>query len=64
MTGATYHVSRCSFGLCLRLLLQEPCGILAKPKNNSNLKAKYIHTYMHACMHACIHTYITQHNTT
>ena len=35
MTGATYSVTRCSFGLCLRLLLREPCGILAEPKQNS-----------------------------
>ena len=32
MTGATHYVTKCSFGLCLRLLLQEPCGILAEPK--------------------------------
>ena len=31
MTGAKYSVTRRSFGLCLRLLLREPCGILAGP---------------------------------
>ena len=35
MTGAKYYVIRCSFGLFLRLLLREPCGILAEPKQNS-----------------------------
>ena len=34
MTGANYYVTRCSFGLCVRLLLREPCGILAEPKRN------------------------------
>ena len=36
MTCAKYYVTRCSFGLCLRLLLREPCGILAEPKQNSH----------------------------
>ena len=35
MAGANYSVTRCSFALCLRLLLREPCGILAEPKQNS-----------------------------
>ena len=37
MTGATYYVTRCSFGLCLRLLFREPCGILAEPKQVKDL---------------------------
>ena len=41
MTGATYSVTRCSFGLCLRLLLREPCGNLAGPQQNSTAPIKH-----------------------
>ena len=49
MAGAKYYVTRCSFGLCLRLLLREPCGILAGPGVTTSLAVSLAGTLREPC---------------